>query len=201
MKTCRSLVSGTPAKTSWRATPLPQSIMYATSFETMTCAGAELAFRGRGPPPVPRRMSFVFAPCAAARRGSHAAAANAAALVMNARRAREAFIRRQRCRPDLSDLDFGRYPWIHQRCATVRINDLACDPAGFFRAEKSHHVPDVFWRAKASHRCPTTHVPSSDEMLSLLGQCVQDAVFRPSRADRIHRDTALRHCDGEIANE
>ncbi len=86
MKTCRSLVSGTPAKTSWRATPFPQSITYATSFETMTCADAELTFRGRGPPPVPRRMSFVFAPCAAARRGSHAAAANAAAPAMNARR-------------------------------------------------------------------------------------------------------------------
>ena len=34
----------------------------------MTCAEAELAFRGRGPPPVPRRMSRVTRFCAAADR-------------------------------------------------------------------------------------------------------------------------------------
>src|SRR5258708_39855688 len=31
----------------------------------MTCAGAELAWRGRGPPPVPRRISLVLAACPA----------------------------------------------------------------------------------------------------------------------------------------
>ena len=33
----------------------------AARSETMTWAEAELAFRGRGPPPVPRRMSLVAA--------------------------------------------------------------------------------------------------------------------------------------------
>jgi len=49
-----------------------------------TWAGAELAFRGRGPPPVPRRMSFVAAPGAALARGSDAV--SAIALARNARR-------------------------------------------------------------------------------------------------------------------
>src|SRR5256885_3363385 len=34
---------------------------YAASFRMMTWAEAELAFRGRGPPPVPRRISLVLA--------------------------------------------------------------------------------------------------------------------------------------------
>jgi hypothetical protein len=33
---------------------------------------------------------------------------------------------------DLSDLYFGWYLWVHQRCATVRINDLSRDPARLF---------------------------------------------------------------------
>src|ERR1043166_1690122 len=52
-------VSGTPASTSCRASPSPQSITYAALFVTITCADAELTLRGRGPPPVPRRMSLV----------------------------------------------------------------------------------------------------------------------------------------------
>src|SRR5262245_7132075 len=59
MKMCRRADIGTPANASWRATPLPQSMTYAVSFATTTCAGAELALRGRGPPPVPRRISLV----------------------------------------------------------------------------------------------------------------------------------------------
>src|SRR2546430_5084808 len=66
----------------------------------MTCAAAELTFRGRGPPPVPRRISFVFALCAVTRRGSHAAAANAAAPVMNARRLCRGTLGRARVRID-----------------------------------------------------------------------------------------------------
>src|SRR6267143_2838213 len=86
MKTCRSFASGTPANASWRATPLPQSITYAVSFATITCADAELAFRGRGPPPVPRRISLVLALCPSPRLGNHAALASAAAQVKKARR-------------------------------------------------------------------------------------------------------------------
>src|SRR5262245_25519404 len=56
---CRRADIGTPANASWRATPLPQSMTYAVSFATTTCAGAELALRGRGPPPVPSRISLV----------------------------------------------------------------------------------------------------------------------------------------------
>ena len=37
-------------------------ITYALLLLMMTCADAELAFRGLGPPPVPRRISLVFAP-------------------------------------------------------------------------------------------------------------------------------------------
>src|SRR5882724_4776236 len=86
MNTCRSFASGTPAKASWRATPLPQSITYAVSFVTITCADAELAFRGRGPPPVPRRISLVLELCPSLRLGNHAAPVSAAAQTKNARR-------------------------------------------------------------------------------------------------------------------
>src|SRR5262245_56311005 len=56
---CRRADIGTPANASWRATPLPQSMTYDVSFAMTTCAGAELALRRRGPPPVPRRISLV----------------------------------------------------------------------------------------------------------------------------------------------
>src|SRR3954452_19466618 len=78
MNTCRSLSSGTPADASWRATPLPQSTTYGVSFTRMTWAAAELSLRGRGPPPVPRRITRVLADCADAECG-HSVAATAAA--------------------------------------------------------------------------------------------------------------------------
>src|SRR6188474_771101 len=52
----------------------------------MTCADAELAVRGRGPPPVPRRMSLVAVLCAAAVLGFANTPAIAAVFVKNARR-------------------------------------------------------------------------------------------------------------------
>jgi hypothetical protein len=51
----------------------------------MTCAEAELVIRGRGPPPVPRRISLVPAPWAATCRSLDVLAA-AMALVRNVRR-------------------------------------------------------------------------------------------------------------------
>src|SRR3989454_2234527 len=60
MKMWRSFGSAAPADTSWRATPSPQSTTYDTSLTRITCADAELTFRGRGPPPVPRRTRRVF---------------------------------------------------------------------------------------------------------------------------------------------
>src|SRR5258708_3687198 len=61
---CRNVGRGTSARTSCRATPLPQSMTYAVLLLMMTWADAELDFRGRGPPPVPRRISLVFPVCA-----------------------------------------------------------------------------------------------------------------------------------------
>src|SRR5438046_3106488 len=52
----------------------------------MTCADDMLTFFGRGPPPVPSRISLVLAPCASLQRGSHAAAASTAAALRNVRR-------------------------------------------------------------------------------------------------------------------
>src|SRR5687768_10020182 len=54
----------------------------------MTCADAELVLRGRGPPPVPRRMSLVAALCAAAVLGRASTLAIAAVRARNARRER-----------------------------------------------------------------------------------------------------------------
>src|SRR3989442_8506479 len=48
MKMWRSFGSAAPADTSWRATPSPQSTTYDTSLTRITCADAELTFRGRG---------------------------------------------------------------------------------------------------------------------------------------------------------
>src|SRR5688500_5995577 len=94
MKTCRGAVSGTPAVTSCRATPSPLSITYAVPLATITWAGAELTFLGRGPPPVPRRMSLVPAPPASrrlepptvlSRLDTHPAVARAATVARNDR--------------------------------------------------------------------------------------------------------------------
>src|SRR5258706_9074646 len=54
----------------------------------MTWADAELAFRGRGPPPVPRRISLVFALWASLLRGSDTSPVSAIAPARKARRLR-----------------------------------------------------------------------------------------------------------------
>src|SRR6185312_11111605 len=79
--------SGTSAKTSCLATPLPQSITYAVLFVMMTCAEADLAFRGLGPPPVPRRTSRVFV-LAPSRAGSSGALATTIVYARDVRRLR-----------------------------------------------------------------------------------------------------------------
>src|SRR4051812_16437493 len=66
MNTWRSFGNASPALTSWRATPLPQSTTYSVSLTTMTCEAETFSLRGRGPPPVPRRIRRVFALCARA---------------------------------------------------------------------------------------------------------------------------------------
>src|SRR5688572_15960033 len=53
---------------------------------TMTCAGAELTLRGRGPPPVPSRMSLVFAGCAESEPGTNAPVAALAIATRSLRR-------------------------------------------------------------------------------------------------------------------
>src|SRR2546430_7372475 len=93
----------------------------------------------------------------------------------------------------LSNLDFWRNLWIHQGRSAVGINHLSGNPASLLRTEQYNDVTDVCRRSQPSRRCPTAGVPIADELLNLLGQCVQDAVLRPSRADRVHRDAAPGH--------
>src|ERR1700704_2024517 len=59
---------------------------YAALFLMMTCADAELAFRGRGPPPVPSRMSLVLGVWLWVPYGWENAATKVAVPVRNARR-------------------------------------------------------------------------------------------------------------------
>jgi hypothetical protein len=107
----RSVASGTSAKTSWRATPLPQSMTYAALFLMMTWADAELAFRGRGPPPVPSKMSLVRVVWLWVLYGCENAATTVAVPVRNARRLQTGM-----CRPEkesylaFSTLGEGRQP-------------------------------------------------------------------------------------------
>ena len=67
------------ANTICRATPSPQSTTYDVSLARITWAGAERTLRGRGPPPVPRRMSRVLGPGLLWPAGSRLAPANAVA--------------------------------------------------------------------------------------------------------------------------
>src|SRR5207237_5794096 len=55
----------------------------------------------------------------------------------------------------LSNLDFGRNLWIHQRCAAIRVNHLSRDPAGFVRTEKSNDTSDVLGCCATPHRSAT----------------------------------------------
>ena len=59
---------------------------YAALFLMITWADAELAFRGRGPPPVPSRMSLVLVVWPWLLFGRENAATNVAVAVRNARR-------------------------------------------------------------------------------------------------------------------
>src|SRR6266480_5387944 len=101
----------------------------------------------------------------------------------------------------LSDLYFGRDLWIHQRCPTIRVDHLPGNPASFLGTKECNDVADIRRRPQASHRCPTAVVPVPNEFLELLGQRVHNAVFRPSRADCVHRDTPFRNGYSEIPDE
>lgn len=61
-------------------------MMYGVLLTTTTWAGAELAFRGRGPPPVPRRINLVRVPCAHAGGSSRPTPKRAPTPARNARR-------------------------------------------------------------------------------------------------------------------
>ena len=69
-----------------------KSMTYAVLLLMMTWADAEFAFRGRGPPPVPRRISLVFALLASLLRRSFAPAAN---MMVPARMARRLEVRHE----------------------------------------------------------------------------------------------------------
>src|SRR6516165_3018756 len=77
MKMYFTVSSGTPAATSWRLTPIPQSITKGVSFTTTRFAGFERPSPTRGPPFVPRKTMRVrgFAACANAAGAVSAAAA------------------------------------------------------------------------------------------------------------------------------
>jgi hypothetical protein len=72
----------------------------------------------------------------------------------------------------LSNLYFWRELWIHQGRAAVCVDHLSGNPTRLLRTEECNHVADVCWRSQASHRCPTTRMPVSNELLHLLGQRV-----------------------------
>src|SRR6185436_2007887 len=74
---------------------------YAALFLMMTWADAELAFRGRGPPPVPSRMSLVWVVWLWVLCGRENAATKVAVPVRNARRLQAGM-----CRPEAES--YGR---------------------------------------------------------------------------------------------
>src|SRR5688572_33337032 len=116
MNTCLRLGSGMLANASCRATPSPQSTTYAALLTTRTWADPELAFRGRGPPPVPRRMSLDLPLCANSRDG-HGHAAPAAAPARAARNDRR--LMRQDRRWSLSTSDTRSLILKHRTSAGV----------------------------------------------------------------------------------
>lgn len=61
----------------------------------------------------------------------------------------------------LSTLNLKREVGVHQRCPTICNDDLAGNPASFFRREKGHGVADVGWRSQPTHRRPASQVPST----------------------------------------
>src|SRR5206468_5260339 len=74
---------------------------YAALFLMMTWADAELAFRGRGPPPVPSRISLVLVVWLWVLDGCENAASKVAVPVRNARRLQTGI-----CRPETDS--YGR---------------------------------------------------------------------------------------------
>src|SRR6266516_5906434 len=82
------------------------------------------------------------------------------------------------------ELDFRRDSRIHQRCATIGVDQLPRYPSGFFRTNQPDDIADIFRRSQASHGSPTACVPISYEILGLLRQRVQYAVLCPPGADR-----------------
>src|SRR5260370_29838092 len=98
----------------------------------------------------------------------------------------------------LPDLDFRWHFRSHERGAAIRIDDLPRNPTGLLRAEKCHYVADIFRCTQASHRRPTTLVPIPDEILDWGWEAIQHAILRPSRTDRINRNSAFGYIYSEV---
>jgi hypothetical protein len=97
-------------------------------------------------------------------------------------------------------LNFEREIGVHQRCPTIYGDDLACNPASFFQAEKGHGVSDVR-RSQPTHRRPAGEVPSTYPVLRILWEAVQDAVLGNAGSDGIYVDAAAGQRYSEVANQ
>src|SRR5690348_3977471 len=89
----------------------------------------------------------------------------------------------------------------YERGSAVHVNRLPGDPRRLGRANQRHRIADIQRRSKPAHRSPSAFLPFSDTDLKCLGQSVQHAIFHPSRADRIHRNSAPGKGDGKVPNE
>src|SRR5437868_9420016 len=104
-----------------------------------------------------------------------------------------------RCR--LAELDFRRHFRVHQRSTTICKYYLTGDPVRLWRTKETHHISHIRGRAKSTHWCPTLLMPIANQFLDRLGQGVKHAIFRPTRTNRIDRDSASRKRDGKIAHQ
>src|SRR3989442_7719730 len=132
MKMWRSFGSGAPADPSGRGTPSPQSTPYDTSLTRIPCADAELTFRGRGPPPVPRRPGRVFGFWARTGAGQAATPARTVADPMRTSRRFISILL-------VADLHRGRFRG--RRRARPRESDRL--PAHGDRVPRAPHLHDV----------------------------------------------------------
>src|SRR6266513_2741542 len=106
--------------------------------------------------------------------------------------------RTRRATTALAALDLERQARIHQRRAAVHGDRLACDPAGFFRAEQRHSIPDIGRGAEPAHRGPAPLMPGANHVLGGVRERVEHAVLDPPGTDGVHGDASLGERHGEV---
>src|SRR3979411_1270883 len=105
-------------------------------------------------------------------------------------------------------LYFQREYGVHNRSASIHVEDLAGHPTRFLHADEHRCIRYVLRGPSSPRRTPSCFMPGFDRALHLRRETDQYSAIHlvgctedDARAERVHGDAAPSESDGEVAHE